>query len=596
VAAPSITLRRRGGDTGAHARHAARELRGDLDTIVLKALNRDPRRRYASAQAMRDDLDRYLRHQPILARPDSLRYRLGKWLRRNRTLAAVAGVAAIGLLLAALLVIQQRDRALRNAEVAEATKRFVLKSFTGADRWRTSQDLSARDLALQGLAAVDSELAGQPEARIEMYDTLGQVFTSNGPASAAVQAREAQLREMKQLGGFATADLVEVELRLLLARVAQEDLVAARDHARRIEQTYGDRLNAYDRMFMRQLQAQAAISLGDFAALEVLLPGLTDPVALHAATAAAATANSPVRGRDVGTFESWARAYALTAMVEQRRDREVAAQALETLRTITRDIAPEDLQRANLAAHPLDALVRVSRDPALLALAERSARWSDDQFGGPPSAALGVWRFNALQDGDIEKAIRYHAQLEAAAQAMGAAAAPAFCREQSLVGGDLALVQGQHALARERYAQSLQCARALDGANWQSPFARAAQAGLAQIDVLEGKADSQALARLAQAQKEHDDGRWWLSASWLAQRCLDEGRGAACRAQVQAIEDWHLARGARRDARVLALYARVGLPVPAQPDYPVAEAVRLGAVLIGDGERIVAQRRGGKDG
>ena len=588
--APSESLRRRGGDTTTSSPGDVRELKGDLDTIVLKALNRDPLRRYPSAQAMRDDLERFLGHQPIKARPDSLGYRARKWLRRNRAVAAVAALATIGLLAAAILVIQERNRAISNAQVAEATKRFVLKAFTGADRWRTSQDMSARELALQGLAAIETELKDQPEARIEMYDTLGQVFGSSGPLTAAMQAREAQLREMKQLGGYSTEALIEVELRLLLTYRMHEEMLKSDEHARRIEAEYADRLNAYDRMFMLQLQAQAAATLGDFLALSRLMPDLLDPAKLHAAAAAA---SSQQRRKDARTFESWARAFSLVAPVVQRRDREAATQALATLQTITRDIDPDDLQRANLAAHPLDALMRVSRDPALLAMADRSARWSDEQYGGP-GAALEAKRFMAEQDGDLELAGRYHAQLEAIVQSSGSEAIPTFCREHFLAGGGLALSQGQHSLARQHYEKSLQCARAIDGPDWQSPQARAAQAGLVHLDVLEGKAEVGALQRLAQAQREHDDGTWWLSAFWLAELCLQGGDNASCLAQVQAIEDWHVERSARRDARILALYARVGLPIPAQPDYSMAEAVRLGSILVADGERIVAQRRASK--
>ena len=591
--APSAGLRRRTAQDTTRSPVEVRELEGDLDTIVLKALNRDPLRRYPSAQAMRDDLERFLGHQPIRARPDSLGYRVRKWLRRNRSVAAVAALAAIGLLIAAVLVVQERNRAIQSAQVAEATKRFVLKSFTGANRWVTSENLSARDLALQGLAAVETELKDQPEARIEMYDTLGQVFGSSGPLTAATQAREAQLREMKQLGGYSTEALIEVELRLLLTYRMAEDMLNADEHARRIEAEYADHLNAYDRMFMLQLQAQAAATLGDFPTLSKLMPELVDPAKLRATAAAASKAISPRRGNEARTFESWARAFGLRAAVELRRDREAATQALAALQTITRDIDANDLQRANLAAHPLDALMRVSRDPALLALAERSAHWVNEQYGGP-GAALEAKRFMAEQDGDLELASRYHAQLEAIAQESAGELGPGICRDLFLPGGGLALAQGQHTLARQRYERSLKCARELEGPDRQSPQSRAAQAGLVHLDVLDGKADVGALQRLAQAQKEHDDGAWWLSAYWLAELCLRGGDDAACVAQVQAIEDWHIERGARRDARLLEMYARVGLPVPAQPDYPVAEAVRLGSILVADGERIIEQRRANK--
>ena len=74
----------------------ARQLRGDLDTIVLKALEKEPSRRYLSVQAMADDIRRYLNNEPIQARPPGYLYTLGKFLRRN---AAAAGTAALVFLM-----------------------------------------------------------------------------------------------------------------------------------------------------------------------------------------------------------------------------------------------------------------------------------------------------------------------------------------------------------------------------------------------------------------------------------------------------------------------------------------------------------------
>src|SRR5206468_7396643 len=70
-----------------------RALRGDLDTIVGKALKKDPGERYASVTAFADDLGRYVRHEPIAARPDALAYRAAKFVRRNRTAVALAALA-----------------------------------------------------------------------------------------------------------------------------------------------------------------------------------------------------------------------------------------------------------------------------------------------------------------------------------------------------------------------------------------------------------------------------------------------------------------------------------------------------------------------
>jgi serine/threonine protein kinase len=76
----------------------ARLLRGDLDTIVAKALKKKPQERYASIKAFVDDLQRYLRHEPIRARPDSIAYRTSKFVRRHRSSVAAALLATVALI------------------------------------------------------------------------------------------------------------------------------------------------------------------------------------------------------------------------------------------------------------------------------------------------------------------------------------------------------------------------------------------------------------------------------------------------------------------------------------------------------------------
>jgi len=129
-------------------------LRGDLDTIVAKALKKKPDERYASVSAMADDLRRFLRREPISARPDTLRYRAATFIRRNRTAVALAALAAaatlaggVGTLLQARTARAQRDFALRELSRAEAVNdlnRFVLSDAAPSGKPFTVNDLLAR--------------------------------------------------------------------------------------------------------------------------------------------------------------------------------------------------------------------------------------------------------------------------------------------------------------------------------------------------------------------------------------------------------------------------------------------------------------------
>src|SRR5262249_39215273 len=121
-----ITVASHSANVGASPEKLRRLLRGDLDTILGKALKKDPAERYASVTAFADDLRRYLQNRPIDARPDALTYREFKFLRRNRgvvafSLLAIATTAAglIGTLQQAYTARTQRDLALRQLGRAE---------------------------------------------------------------------------------------------------------------------------------------------------------------------------------------------------------------------------------------------------------------------------------------------------------------------------------------------------------------------------------------------------------------------------------------------------------------------------------------------
>jgi tetratricopeptide (TPR) repeat protein len=104
-----------------------RQLRGDLDTILGKALKKDPKERYSTVSALADDLLRYCKHEPIRARPDSIPYRAGRFVRRNRAAVALVSLAflavtagLVGTLVQARNARRQRDFAINQLSRAEA--------------------------------------------------------------------------------------------------------------------------------------------------------------------------------------------------------------------------------------------------------------------------------------------------------------------------------------------------------------------------------------------------------------------------------------------------------------------------------------------
>ncbi len=174
----------------------SRRLAGDLDTIVLKALRKEPERRYASAAELADDLRRHLAGLPVRARPDTAAYRLSTFVRRHRRALAAA---AAGLVLAASLagfhtvrLTEERNRARVEAASKARVLEFLVSLFEESDPSRSrGRDLTAREILERGAARIGEGLGDEPEARATLLDVLGRVHQSLGLYDTA----EDQLRE-----------------------------------------------------------------------------------------------------------------------------------------------------------------------------------------------------------------------------------------------------------------------------------------------------------------------------------------------------------------------------------------------------------------
>jgi serine/threonine-protein kinase len=193
-------------------RRFARRAQGDLDTVVLAALHRDPARRYGSAADLGADLQRFLTGRTVRARPDSALYRTRKLLQRHK-LAAAALAAAMLSLVAGTVVSQRQARIAQDqAQRAERVKELLLSIFHEADP-ETGQgpELTAREILAAGARRVETELAPEPAVRAELLDAIAQIDRSLGLYDAASQAAESSLAERRRLFG---ADSPEAALSL----------------------------------------------------------------------------------------------------------------------------------------------------------------------------------------------------------------------------------------------------------------------------------------------------------------------------------------------------------------------------------------------
>ena len=180
-------------------------LKGDLDTIVLKALQKNPDRRYQSVEQLTDDITRHLRNYPIFARPDSFTYRAAKFISRNRYTTALSSLLLISVIGFMTLIVvqsaqirQQKDLALYEAETSRQIAEFLMDIFRSSDpNEHAGSTLSAEDLLQNGQQKIN-DLSDNPRLQATMLQTMGRVYQkmANFDQALPLLERALQIREM----------------------------------------------------------------------------------------------------------------------------------------------------------------------------------------------------------------------------------------------------------------------------------------------------------------------------------------------------------------------------------------------------------------
>ncbi|MCH9650639.1 MAG: serine/threonine-protein kinase [Deltaproteobacteria bacterium] len=192
--APSVAvLQSSGGEESAVAAMAggasalARRLRGDLDNILLKALRKEPARRYASVEQLSADLSRHLRGLPVLARKDTASYRASKFVRRHRAGVVVALLTVAAILGSAIVAFHQADvarQALAKADLERDRWKQVTALLNGlfevADPSSEAGQMTVGELLERGAQRIPEELGEQPETKAAMMTTIGRVYGNLG--------------------------------------------------------------------------------------------------------------------------------------------------------------------------------------------------------------------------------------------------------------------------------------------------------------------------------------------------------------------------------------------------------------------------------
>ena len=233
---PSVVARRLSELLGASP-PLGRGAWADLDVLCLTAMHKDTQRRYRSVEALVRDIDHYLKREPLEARPDSLRYRAGKFVTRNRR--AVSG-AALAFVVAASLIIfftlrlaKARDAALAEAARTQRIQHFMMNLFQGGDEAAGPADslrvVTLLDRGTQEAKALNSD----PKVQAELYQNLSGIYEKLGKFDSSVLLLDSAVEERKKLFGADSPEVAESLVAKSLVRADQAQFDEAEQLVRR---------------------------------------------------------------------------------------------------------------------------------------------------------------------------------------------------------------------------------------------------------------------------------------------------------------------------------------------------------------------------
>ena len=225
---PSIAISRATGGRSAadlNTRSASKSQWADLDVLCLTAMHKDPQRRYATVDALIRDVDHYLKGEPLEARPDSVPYRLGKFVRRNWEVVSATSVVfliIVGMgIFYTVRLASARNAALSEAERTQRIQRFTLNLFEGGDKAAGPADsLRVVTLVDRGLQEART-LASDPAIEAELDVTLGSIYQKLGKLPRADSLLRAALDKRKALYGPENSEVAATLVALGSLRVDQ---------------------------------------------------------------------------------------------------------------------------------------------------------------------------------------------------------------------------------------------------------------------------------------------------------------------------------------------------------------------------------------
>jgi len=201
-----------------------RQLSGDIDTIILNALRKEPERRYRSASALADDVGLHLRSMPIVARADSWRYRTGKFMRRHYA-AVSASVLVVAMLIIFAVVLSVQNRSIvKQRDTAREVSQFLEDIFKAQDPVEARGTVITADaILLAGASRIRADLGKRPEIQAALMGTIGRVYYNLGEYEPSLEMLEQalQLRKLADGENHPTVAAAEHDLARTLIRLAE---------------------------------------------------------------------------------------------------------------------------------------------------------------------------------------------------------------------------------------------------------------------------------------------------------------------------------------------------------------------------------------
>jgi tetratricopeptide (TPR) repeat protein len=216
-----------------------RQIQDDLDWVVMQCLEKDPSRRYQAVNELVADLDRYLRHKPVLARPPSLMYTARKLARRNR-IALASGLVVLTFLIfisafAVTMTIQarriaaERDFAEHERQQAQRVSNVALKVFAIADPFQSfGTGIDGSTLLAQAASSIERELRDQPVARARLLRSVGGAYIRRGQFKPAILYLSSAVAIFSQMD-LVDKDSLSAMIDLSFALTVSGDLQNARE-------------------------------------------------------------------------------------------------------------------------------------------------------------------------------------------------------------------------------------------------------------------------------------------------------------------------------------------------------------------------------